>query len=377
MKIRCTVMRGGTSKGILLPRDELPANPKQQDRVILSIFGSPDRRQIDGLGGADPLTSKVAIIGRPTRKDADIDYTFGQVGIELPFVDYGGYCGNILSAVASYAVDENFVTIQSPTTKVRVHVTNTGKIVSADVAVKDGRVAVEGTCSIAGVPGTAAPIVLNFADTVGSVTGKVLPTGNPRDRVSVPSIGEVDVSIIDVGNPMIFASAEFFGTRADEEPDVLDSRTELIQTIDHMRIQLARQFSITMPDGSVSEHIPLVALVGPPTDYRCYGSGDLISKETFDFSSREFLCGRVHKAYGVGETVCTSFAALLPGTIVNIAAGGLGQQSRMVRIGHPSGIIESEIVFSTEGRERQVDGILVVRTARRILDGLVHVPADV
>jgi len=366
-------MRGGTSKGVLVPRDELPSDPRRRDDVILSIFGSPDRRQIDGLGGSDPLTSKIAIVGTATRKDADIDYTFGQVGIESPFVDYGGYCGNILSAVACYAVDEKFLPIQSPSTKVRVHVTNTGKIVSADVPIKNGQVAQEGTCSIAGVPGTGAPIVLNFCDTIGSVTGKVLPTGNPRDRVIVPSLGGIEVSIVDVGNPMIFARLDSFGVTVDDGLDELDSRSELTQTIEQMRIDLARQFGITMPDGSVSEHIPLVALVGPPGDYRSYASGDKISKGSYDLVSREFLCGRVHKAYGVGETVCTSFAALLPDTIVNWAAGGLGQQSRHVKIGHPSGIIDSEMVLRNVDGSVKVDGILVIRTARRIMDGVVHV----
>ena len=373
MKIKCTIVRGGTSKGVLIHRDELPSDPKQRDEVILSIFGSPDRRQIDGVGGSDPLTSKLAIVGPSTRKDADIDYTFGQVGIETPFVDYGGYCGNILSAVASYAVDERFVSVSLPSTKVRVHVTNTGKIVIADVPVTNGRAAEEGNCRISGVPGSGAPIVLNFADTVGSVTGRVFPTGSPLDRVSVPSIGEIDVSIVDAGNPMIFARLESFNVAVDEGPDALDSRSDLIQMIEEMRIRLARQFGITMPDGSVSEHIPLVALLGRPQDYRGYGSNELIAKESCDLVSREFFCGRVHKAYGVGETVCTSFAALLPGTIVNWAAGGPDQQSRHIKIGHPSGVIDSEVTLKNIEGSVRAEGILVVRTARRIMDGVVYV----
>lgn len=373
MKIRCTIVRGGTSKGVLIHRDELPSDLKRRDEMILSIFGSPDRRQIDGVGGSDPLTSKLAIVGPSTRKDADIDYTFGQVGIETPFVDYGGYCGNILSAVASYAVDEGFVSVSLPTTKVRVHVTNTGKIVIADVPVANGRAAEEGSCRISGVPGSGAPIVLNFADTVSSVTGRIFPTGNPLDRISVPSIGEIDVSIIDAGNPMIFARLESFNVAVEEGPDELDGRSDLIQIIEEMRIRLARQFGITMPDGSVSEHIPLVALVGRPQDYRSYGSKELIAKESCDLVSREFFCGRVHKAYGVGETVCTSFAALLPGTIVNWAAGAPDQRSARIKIGHPSGVIDSEVTLKNDGGPVKAEGILVVRTARRIMDGVVYV----
>lgn len=373
MKIKCTIVRGGTSKGVLIHRDELPSEPKRRDEVILAIFGSPDRRQIDGLGGSDVLTSKLAIVGPPTRKGADIDYTFGQVGIEAPYVDYGGYCGNILSAVASYAVDEGFVSVDKSSAKVRVHVTNTGKIVVADVPVANGRAAEEGTARISGVPGTGAPIVLNFADTVGSVTGKVFPTGRPRDRVSVSSIGEIDVSIVDAGNPMIFAHLESFRVSVDESADALDARADLIPTMEEMRIRVARQFDITLPDGSVSEHIPIVALVGPPQDYRSYESNELIAKDSYDLVSREFFCGRVHKAYGVGETVCTSFAALLSGTIVNAAAGSPNQQSRHIRIGHPSGVIDSEVSLKYVGESVRADAILVVRTARRIMDGVVHI----
>jgi len=180
MKVKCTIVRGGTSKGVLIHRDELPSDPKTRDETILAIFGSPDRRQIDGLGGSDVLTSKLAIVGAPTRDDADIDYTFGQVGIETPYVDYGGYCGNILSAVASYAVDEKFVSVDRTSAKVRVHVTNTGRIVVAEVPVANGRAAEEGAARIFGVPGSGAPIVLNFADTVGSITGAPAPPKRAR-----------------------------------------------------------------------------------------------------------------------------------------------------------------------------------------------------
>jgi 2-methylaconitate cis-trans-isomerase PrpF len=258
-----------------------------------------------------------------------------------------------------------------------VHVTNTGRMVIADVPVTNGRAAEDGNCRISGVPGSGAPIVLNFADTVGSVTGRIFPTGSPLDRVSVPSIGEIDVSIVDAGNPMIFARLESFNVAVDEGPDVLDSRSDLIQIIEELRIQLARQFGITMPDGSVSEHIPLVALLGRPQDYRSYGSNELIAKESCDLLSREFFCGRVHKAYGVGETVCTSFAALLPGTIVNWAAGGPDQQSRRIKIGHPSGVIDSEVTLKNIEGSVRAEGILVVRTARRIMDGVVYVRGDI
>jgi 2-methylaconitate cis-trans-isomerase PrpF len=370
--IACTIMRGGTSKGILIPVSELPPDPVARDEIILSIFGSPDRRQIDGLGGSDPLTSKVAIIGPPTHTDADIDYLFGQVGIESAFVDYGGYCGNVLAAVASYAVEERFVEASGPTTKVRVHVVNTHRVVIAEVPVANGLPQTEGDYSIFGVPGSGAPIVLNFRDTIGSVTGSPLPTKNPCDRVHVPSIGAVNVSIVDAGNPMIFADLASFGVDVTEGPDILDRRSDLIQAVEAMRIALAKEFEITMPDGSISEHIPLVALVSSPAPYTSF-AGDLITPESYDLASREFLCGRIHKAYGVGETVCTSFAAVVPGTVVHSVVAKSQDKDRTVRIGHPSGIIESKVVIANTGAVPEVEGILVSRTARRILDGRVRI----
>ena len=170
-------MRGGTSKGIIIRAELLPNEPEQRDAIILKIFGSPDRRQIDGLGGADPLTGKLAIVGTPTRPDADIDYTFAQLGIEEAKVDYGGYCGNISSAVAAYGVDEGFVSVKSPMTTIRIHSTNLGRLIVAEVPVEKGRAAKKGDFVIDGVPGKGASIRLDFSGTAGSTTGQLLPTG--------------------------------------------------------------------------------------------------------------------------------------------------------------------------------------------------------
>ena len=183
LRVPVVIMRGGTSKGIFIKENDLPKDQKERDAIILSIFGSPDVRQIDGLAGADPLTSKLAIIGPSTHPDADVDYTFGQVSINSPLVDYNGNCGNISSGVGHFAIDESLVNAEGPVTTVRIHNTNTGKILKAEVEVRDGHAAVAGDCSIAGVPGTSAPIWMDFAGTAGAATGKTLPTGTVKDTI--------------------------------------------------------------------------------------------------------------------------------------------------------------------------------------------------
>lgn len=373
MKIPCTIMRGGTSKGIFVRATDLPPPGKERDGILLKIFGSPDRRQIDGLGGADPLTSKVAIIGPPSRPDADIDYTFGQVGIDPAYVDYGGYCGNILSGVAAYAVDEGFVAAQGDSVEVRMNVTNTDRVVYARVPVRNSRFCPHGDFSIAGVPGTGAPIYLNFAKTAGSVCGRVLPSGRPVDSMDVEGIGKLELSLVDVGNPMVFARLSDFGVEAELGPDQLDSRRELISQLEQIRLRVARRFGVTMPDGSVSENIPLVALIGPSQDYTAYGSGKAVGASQIDFVSREFFAGRLHKAYGIGETVCTVAAAVVPGTIVHEAMKATRVSPRHVTFGHPSGALSVEVDVDLTTSEPTFNTILVPRTARRIMDGFVYV----
>jgi len=199
--IRCVIMRGGTSKGLFLRANDLPSDPQKRDRVILALFGSPDPRQIDGLGGADILTSKVIIVGPPTRPDADLDYTFGQVSITEPFIDYDINCGNLSAAVGVYAIEEGWVRATEPVTRVRMHNTNTRKVLIAEVPVVDGVPQVEGELAIDGVPGTGAEIVLDYAQSVGASTGRLLPTGQPSEKIHVPALDRaVPVSVVDVAN---------------------------------------------------------------------------------------------------------------------------------------------------------------------------------
>lgn len=371
MKIPCTIMRGGTSKGIVLRAETLPSDPIMRDDVILRIFGSPDRRQIDGLAGADPLTSKLALIGRPSRPDADIDYTFADVLIERPVVDYSGYCGNVTAAVAAYAVDEGFTKPVEPTTVVRIHNTNTKRIIKAEVMVRNGRVVEEGAVAIAGVPRTGAPIHLDFADTAGSISGKLLPAG-PSIELSIPQ--RVRATVVDVGNPMVFVEAKDFGVVTTDGPDELNSRAALLETLSRLRVEAARVLGLVRDGRAVSESIPAVALVSAPANYRAYGSGQAIDADKMDLWSRELFLGSIHKAYGVSETVCTVVAALVPGTVVHEVTRPDAAERGSVRIGHPSGVIEACVAVDLTDDGPVLRKVSVVRTARRLLDGHVYVP---
>ncbi len=375
-RIRCVVMRGGTSRALFVMRGELPAQPELRDRVILRMYGSPDVRQIDGLGGADPLTSKLAIIGPPTRKDADVDYTFAQASIDEPFVDYSGNCGNISSAVGPFAIDEGLVDAAEPTTTVRIHQTNTQCILVAEVPVVNGKAAVEGNYHIDGVPGTGARIKLDFSDTAGAVTGRILPTGNPLDQLDVEGVGVVDVSVVDAGNPCVFVRAKDLGIEGTETPDQIDSNQELNDHIERIRGTVAAEIGLVedwRDAAQASPYIPFFVLISPPNDYVDFTTGRMVTAQEVDFVARLLFMLRMHKAYAVTGTVCTGAAAKIPGTIVYEAARPESRGQALTRIGHPAGVIGVEAAVQSDDGVRLVRAT-VGRTARRIMEGYAFVP---
>lgn len=370
IRIPCVIMRGGTSKAMFLKSNHLPQDQEARDAVILKIFGSPDVRQIDGLGGADPLTSKLAVIGPPTRPDADIDYTFGQVSINKPYIDYSGNCGNISSAVGPFAIDEGFVKAVEPLTVVRIHNTNTGKILVAEVPVKDGRARAAGDCKIDGVPGTGARIMMDFADTAGSITGKLLPTGKTIDVIET-SAGPIEASIVDCANPCVFVRAKDLGMEGTEKPKEIDGNKELLALLEELRAKTAVMIKMASSVEEAMEKspaFPMIAFVAPAADYEAFNTGRAIKKEDVDFVSRLMFMQVLHKTYAGTATVCTGAAAKIPGTIVNEAIPHI-DSIEQIKIGHPAGIIDIEA--------RVEDGIVkraaFSRTARRIMEGYVWV----
>lgn len=369
-------MRAGTSKGIFIREDALPKDRQEREKVILKVFGSPDIRQIDGLGGADPLTSKLAIIGKSTRPDADVDYTFGQVSYVAPTIDFSGNCGNISSGVGPYAVDEGLVEVTEPVTTVRVHNTNTGKLLIEKVEVVNGKAKVTGDYAIAGVPGTGAEIVIDFSDTAGAATGKLLPTGNPIDIIETEAFGKIEASLVDAANPVVFVRAKDLGLTGVETPQELDKNKEMLQTLEEIRAKGAQMMGLCSDWKTAVETIPafpMVAFISPAQPYKDFTTGREISGGDVDFVSRLLFMQVMHKTYAGTATTCTGAAARIEGTIVHEAmqAEGRGKDTTL-RIGHPAGVITINVEAARTDGEWSLTRAEINRTARRILDGTCY-----
>jgi 2-methylaconitate cis-trans-isomerase PrpF len=371
----CVIMRAGTSKGIFIMKNELPSDPKNRDAVIRAIFGSPDIRQIDGLGGADVLTSKLAIISPSSRDDADLDYTFAQVSFDSDIIDYRSNCGNISAGVGPFAIDQGLVNVVTPMTTVRIHQTNTDKIIIAKVPIKDGKAAVEGDFHIDGVPGTGAKISLNFSDMIGSITGKLLPTNNVKDIINIESVGKYTVSIVDVAIPVVFIKADELGMKGTEAPQEIEENKELMNLIEQIRgraavkIGLVDRWDLAV---SKSPYSPFFAIVSPAQDYMTF-NGLRVKANDIDMVSRLLFMLRMHKTYPGTGTVCTGVAARIPGTVVWEVLKKEVQNRLQINIGHPAGIIPVESEIKKENNLIELKRAVFHRTARKIMEGRVFV----
>lgn len=372
-KIPVVIMRGGTSKAIFIKQEHLPEDPAARDKIILKVFGSPDVRQIDGLGGADPLTSKLAIIGRSTVPEADITYTFGQVSYIAPLVDYSGNCGNISSAVGPYAVDEGLVEAVEPVTTVRVLNTNTGKILVEKVRVKDGKSRVKGDYAIAGVPGTGAEVVVDFSGTAGAATGKLLPTGNVRDDILLENGQTITASLVDAANPMVFVKAEELGLSGVETPAQIDKDAKLLNVLEEIRGKSAVMMGLCKEWKDALKDIPafpMVAVVAPAREYLDFTTDRTIAESDVDFVSRMLFMQVTHKAYAGTATTCTGAAARIEGTVVNeVMSAKNDGHDIVVRIGHPAGVIALNVEAEKKDGSWLLTRAEVNRTARRIMEG--------
>lgn len=375
----CVLMRGGTSKAVFFNEKDLPRDTKERERVILRAFGSPDQRQIDGLGGANSSTSKVAIIGPSDRDDADVNYTFGQVSVDMPIVGWAMNCGNISSAVGPYAIDEGMVEIEEPETTVRIFNTNTQKRIIAHVPVKDGKALTEGIYSINGVPGTGAQIDLEFENPQGAVSGKVLPTGNASDIFTVDG-RDYEVSLVDSANPIVFVKAEDFGLNGTELPAEftalpnykdLSMKFEQIRSIAAVKVGLVHK---TEEASLKSPELPKIAFISSPQKYTD-ATGVDINENDMDIIGRLFSMGKMINAYMGTGAICTITAANIKGTIVNeIVSQKIGDDVDLLRIAHPFGIMPVRAVLSKTGWDlTKLKCGIISRTARRIMEGYVYV----
>jgi 2-methylaconitate cis-trans-isomerase PrpF len=364
-RIPCVIMRGGTSKGIFFAEADLPADIDARAELILAAMGSPDPRQIDGLGGADPLTSKVCIIGPGDAHDAHCTYTFGQVGIDEPYVALAGNCGNLSAAVGVYAIEQGLAPAEEPETAVRIYNTNARQILIARVPVRDGRPVVTGDYRIAGVPGTGAEIRMDYSRTTGATTGSILPTGNPVDRIFVPEFGrEIAVSIVDVAKATCYFHAAEVGIAGTEGPDAFTS--EILDRFWAIRNAAARHVGL-----APASRLPTPVAVAAPADYRSFTTGEMVRAADVTFVARRVIGPppRLHKAFASTGAVCTAAAARIPGTIVNEVSAPVRDDT--VLIGHPSGVFPVRLALAPDGSLAEAS---YSRTARRIMEGAVLVP---
>jgi 4-oxalomesaconate tautomerase len=354
--VPCMLMRGGTSKGAYFLADDLPADPAERDLFLLSVMGSPDPRQVDGIGGAHPLTSKVAVVSPSTVPGVDVDYLFLQVMVDQPIVTDKQNCGNLLAGIGPFAVERGLVppghraTGAEDVTRVLVRMVNTDQLVTATFATPGGVVRYDGGTAIDGVPGTASPVVLDFEDAPddGAAVASVFPTGNVRDEIN-----GIPVTCVDNGMPVVVVAASDLGQTGYESPSELEADTELTRRVQELRIEAGRAMGL----GDVTQTtIPKVSLVAPPV------AGGTIC-------TRTYIPVRVHESIGVLGAVSVGTAILAPGAVGNDLAAAASGSS--LSIEHPSGAVGVEVEVDSSVTPPRVLRAGVIRTARKLFDGLV------
>lgn len=350
------LIRGGTSKGAYFLARDLPDDPQIRDRFLLSVMGSPDRRQIDGLGGAHPLTSKVALISRSEEPGCDVDFLFAQIGVDQPKVDTTPNCGNILAGVGAFALSRGLVKANDPRTLVRVRTLNTGTIADLELMTENGQACADGTARIDGVPGTSAPIAISFVDTEGSVCGALLPTGR-----SVDIVDGIECTLIDNGMPVIVLRASDVDRTGYENVDALNNDSDLKTRIEKLRLAAGPLMNL----GDVTDKVvPKIVLVAPPKN------GGVLS-------TRSFIPHECHAAIGVFAAVSVATAAALPGSPAASVAIMPDGQHRIVSVEHPTGEFSVSLSVGGTPDKPAIEKAGLLRTARILMDGMAFVPESI
>ena len=376
-RVPAVFMRGGTSRALCFREDDLAGyDEPTRERIILAALGSPDMhgRQVDGLGGGISSLSKVAIIGRSRHADSDVTFTFGQVDVRSPTIDWSSTCGNISAAVGPFAVDEGLVPALEPLTRVRVLATNTGKRYIAQVPVCDGQAEVEGAYTIDGVPAPGACIRLEYLEPGGSLGGELLPTGRPRQELGLTDGRHVSVSVVDAAIPTIFVRAEEVGADVRRLAPELDGDQSLQARLEDIRCRGAVLLGLAASPEDAHTHSPAapkVAVVAPPARYRTSGGRD-IEAGHMDVLARAVSMGNTHRTFPATVSMCTAVAAVVDGTVVHQVSQVVSAEQ--LRIGHPAGVVELGAEVKRCGSEWRAERIITQRTARRIMEGSVLVP---
>ena len=363
-------MRGGTSKGLFFHRRDLPADRAQWDALFLAALGSPDPhgRQLDGVGGGISSLSKVIVVSPSTRPGVDIDYLFGQVAVDRALVDYRSNCGNLTAAVGPFAVDEGLVPAADGEAALTLHNCNLDQRIETRFEVADGRAVVEGRAVLDGVAGQGAPIRLSFLEPGGAVTGRLLPTGRARDVLDVPGESPIEATLIDASTALVIVRAEALGLTGVELPDEIEANHALAARLETIR----RAGAVAMRLAPETESVPKVGFVAPPADATTL-SGAPLAGDTVDLTARAISMGRPHRALPLTAALALAAAARIPGTLVAEAAGP-ANGSMPVRLGHPSGVAEVAVDLTTADPPR-LARLTVTRTARRLMEGRVLIPA--
>ncbi|MFJ7884949.1 2-methylaconitate cis-trans isomerase PrpF [Pseudomonas sp. NPDC096917] len=388
IKIPATYMRGGTSKGVFFSLLDLPAKAQvpgaARDALLLRVIGSPDpyEKQIDGMGAATSSTSKTVIVSKSLQADHDVDYLFGQVSIDKPFVDWSGNCGNLSAAVGSFAISSGLVDAsripRNGTAVVRIWQANISKTIIAHVPITEGAVQETGDFELDGVTFAAAEVQLEFlnpaADEEGA-GGSMFPTGNLVDELEVPGVGNLKVTMINAGIPTIFVNAHAIGYTGAELQNDINSDPKALAMFETIRAHGALRMGLidTLEDAAKRQHTPKVAFVAGPVDY-VSSSGKPVSAQSVDLLVRALSMGKLHHAMMGTAAVAIGTAAAIPGTLVNLAAGG--ELRNAVRFGHPSGTLRVGAQAQQVDGEWTVTKAIMSRSARVLMEGWVRVPGD-
>lgn len=372
----CVYMRGGTSKAVIFHKKDLPKNQAVWKDIFLKVMGTPDVKQIDGMGGTVSSTSKIAVISPSEREGIDVDYYFVQTGIKEPVFSDNLNCGNISSAVGPFAIDEGLVRAVEPVTVVRIYNVNTDKVIESHVQVKDGKACVYGDTAIKGVPGTGSPIELYFENPGGASTGKTFPTGKRKEILDIPGYGPVEASLVDISNAAVLVRAADVGMKGTELTEI-NRNQELLEYLERIRCVAAEKMGFVKhweDAGLQCSATPKIGILSAPQDYTDM-DGNLVKAEDMDLCCRMISMGTMHKAYPMTYAVGTGAAALLEGTIAyELARPAACESARAAKkeqvvLGHASGCTQVNVKLS----DGTVEKAGIIRTARRIMDGKIYI----
>lgn len=376
-KFQTVFMRGGTSKGCMFHKEDLPEDRREWDSIFLQAMGDPDPKQIDGMGGTVSSNNKIVIVWKSEEPDVDVEYLVGQVIVGKSQVDYKSNCGNMTAAVGPYAVEEGMVDIVEPITTVRMLNRNTNKYINVTVPIdpETKTFAQDGDCQIAGVDGTAAELKVNFLNPAGAKTGKLLPTGNALDVLDIPGFGKIEATILDVSNPMVLVRAEDIGMKGTELPEEVNSNKEISDLLEKIRGTAACMmgFAKDLEDAtSNSPAVPKVGFFTKPVTYTDI-AGQTVEASSMDICARVISVFKCHKACPLTSASSISVAAFLEGSLLEKTLGAPEAGRETVRIGHPSGVMTMYPYIEKKDGEITLPSVAVQRTARRIMDGTLYV----